>query len=311
MLACLPPWMVHGQRADVPKLVGKLVSTLSTNLQTKSGIAFAQDKWAVTRTHRSLGRAVARALKLDGIEARYSATIRNLGADFAGGAVCGGPTQDARIQKMRLRGKRINALKAKGKPVHRFFTVASLPMGMYASDINGVNPSRLYQLRGVCAAKACMGAAGGRTLGLTLEMCPSTMYDPTFRASAGPIRTWAAAVWTGRFQESLQAAFRVGSRVTSWRNCRGPAGALRLTLARIGWASVAWDRWTDEREHDILLTQVCRPCKRGRRQAAAAGHGCHPGERRPGGGDLHRSNSHGGPSAHSRARRQRRGRVSA
>ncbi len=187
----------------------------------------------------------------------------NLGVDFAAGrrrAAHGrSNTRAQRLRKGFRRRKRLKRLAAVvGGRALGIFTTGTLSGMIYGSEINGISDVELLKINRL-AAVTMRPSARGRSLSMLMALHKS----PTWRAGTAPVLQYVRAAWRamaaagdedgadltlpelrqalesldlGRLIESRRGGVGTADgKRRRWDRVRGPAGALMLSLDRIGW----------------------------------------------------------------------------
>ncbi len=132
---------------------------------------------------------------------------------------------------------------------------------VYGDDCVGVSDvTLLKRRRAVMAAVTARGR--GKDLDLALALADgsdSQRVDPAFDAHAGPIGRWADAIWHGwNSRRSMDLAIdraraRVARAAKPWLVVNGPAAAVVVTAARIGWTFRSSQEVVTDQGHTIHL----------------------------------------------------------
>ena len=207
------------------------------------GVPLKMDKTGVATSSAGLAGRLARCLGISGAGGATGCG-EFLGADFAPGRA---RRHWARTSKRRSRFraafarlKRVGTLRRAAGPRARLITTAGLlPQAAFAAEITGLTSQEWVRLRHA-AAVGLGGRCGGRST-LRLLLLDG---DPTIAAAIAPATRWAQEVWAAAMGD--QAVLSLGQLAVAhaellkrqprcWSQVRGPAGALWLTLRRMGW----------------------------------------------------------------------------
>ncbi len=202
-------------------------------------------------------------------------TALNLGVDFAAGrkrATHGKATKRSqRLATLRIKTAKLVRIKAiAGRRTPLIFMAGPLPEGIFGAAVNGLSDKEALAVRR-CAAQAFAPRAKGRSLSTLL-----LLHDmPTWRSEVEVALEYSRQLWQASLlggQPSVDGTLtlpeiaRIWHAVDTngiissdgmrrnWQAVRGPIGAMRLSLHRIGWDMV--DPFT-MRDHDgerIILT---------------------------------------------------------
>ena len=138
----------------------------------------------------------------------------------------------------------------------------ALPAATFGISSLGAADSVLQGLRrGV--ARLAFSDSKLRSAGLAFLLHGPRRLDPALEVHRAPIMAWAKTVWEGAMTLADMnsavdwAAARANHSRRPWLTVVSPAGALVLTLRRIGWAVLSAVEWLDDRRRLVRLNEVC------------------------------------------------------
>jgi hypothetical protein len=232
----------------------KLIDLIEIDLECSLSVPKASLVASSDKLLNMLGKAFG---QLKGSQNR---TVANLGIDFAAGRHRGVFSQKSirktRLLKAVLRLPRIRRLRtgtARDR-CHRLFTSGLGPAAWYGAEVYGFSDKELWHLQ-TTALATLSPQARGRSRQLTLLLAD----DQTWRPTAAPIVRWAKEVWlsvvkgppaSGAYLSlpELGTVWRAAAanRVTQWSQVRGPAGAMALSMKRLGWSATGPFTFVDD-----------------------------------------------------------------
>ncbi len=160
------------------------------------------------------------------------------------------------------------------------YTAGVAPSGDYEAAVNGLTDGEVLLLRRTAAA-AVAPRGRGRSLTMALllaelptwcsELAPALQFGrAVWRASTGATRgndldlaelarAWADLNDGGYFGKLLKAKPHAsygagGASARHWNNCRGPIGAMALSLDRVRWSIKDAFTWLDDWGQEVQLT---------------------------------------------------------
>ena len=190
----------------------------------------------------------------------------NLGIYFAGGRSRGTffkkSTAVKRVQSVKARMNRMarlsRAAKATAPKVFNTCLHSALASG---AEVQGFDNQQIRDFQHMQLTS--LGLFGkGKSRSLSLALNEGRAWEP----ATAPIQVWAKVVWNSatkqpgeRFTPSLRTLFDWWRRAqanppSNWTTCKGPFGAMRLSMLRLGWASTGPFSFQDARGqgHAIL-----------------------------------------------------------
>ena len=159
------------------------------------------------------------------------------------------------------------------------FASGVLPAIDYGVEVTGFDDRELLIVQRIGAAATSAGQSGR-----SLTANRLIHGDPTWKAMCAPAVRWQKEVWRASFMPDDTTAGPDGRRagraiipsndlrdywaaatntqhlwysadgVPAWSETRGPIGATVLSLERLGWQAVEWDRWVDDEGHEHVLS---------------------------------------------------------
>ena len=167
--------------------------------------------------------------------------VRNLGTDAGGGNRRVAATQNKRLTEALRRSERVQQLRATGAQVGRLQTSNPTAQALWSAAAIGLTPAQLQKLR-LAAARAQGKVPIGTSVPLRLAAWRVAPWlDPTVRHHHDVLLEWALAVHTRSpalctlFNAMRGALAKLSIAHRPWQKVSGPAGALLMVLARIGW----------------------------------------------------------------------------
>ena len=249
--------------ARLPKLLVDAVSKLAFELQGRLKLPVSEAKTKVLGSNFRTRREIAQGLTRLGLPFRQASQAEHLGVDFAAGRRLVWRKLSSRIHAVRRRQRQWAILRRDGGSTKKLARTGALPAMIYGTRVHGATGAQLQAIRREVAAAA--GYARGRrsiTLCFLLDGSDQRNGDPMFQLTWGPLQEWATALWDGSIpirvleQVLRNAAHALVGRTRPWARVHGPAGALLLTLRRIGWELSSARTAVDDQGHviDMLRT---------------------------------------------------------
>ena len=232
--------------------------------------------------------ALARKLRsrIGALAGAKADTIANLGIDYNGGrkrnAKGGAPNRKKRLRGAFARRTRLASLRKalSRRQLKGIFTAGVAASADYGAAVNGFTESEIVTLRRTAAAAVC---PRGRGRSLTMAMLLNGM--PTAASEIAPALQYAKNIWRATVSQARDQDLKLPdvSRLwqemeaqgyqrkllkhrdsckkpsadkssRGWSACRGPLGAMILTLDRIGWIAVDAFTWQNDWGEVIPLT---------------------------------------------------------
>ena len=215
-------------------VVGKLEGELELEVSLKKSVVVGsryQIALAIARTSRTGKLKGARATKL-------------LGTPSGGGRRRSTRALANRLSAFKRKIPRIHSLRKAGVRAQQVTRAAGTPAVTYGVEVVGMAETPLHATR-AAVARAAAPEGAGKNPDLVLWSLDGTggSLDPAFDAHVLPIKFWALAVWQRwRPHYLLARALRAGQRKLAqgrgpaWSKVAGPAAAVVLSAARLGWA---------------------------------------------------------------------------
>ncbi len=201
--------------------------------------------------------------------------VLNLGVDYAAGQPRRSHGKNCkrkkRLSTMRIKTGKLQKIRAiAGRRTSLIFMAGPLPEATYGAAVNGLSDAEVLAIRR-CAAQAYTPRARGRSLSRLLLI----EGVPTWRAEVEVILEYSRQVWRSSLLGAETAAdgtltlaqiSRLWHAVSSeglvsadggrrnWAAVRGPIGAARLSLHRVGWSMKGPFTLVDHDGEDIKLT---------------------------------------------------------
>ena len=167
--------------------------------------------------------------------------IRNLGTDAGGGNRRVAATQNKRLAEALRRSVRVQQLRTTGAKVGRLQTSNPAAQALWSAAAIGITPAHLQKLR-LAAARAQGKVPIGTSVPLRMAAWRVAPWlDPTVRHHHDVLLEWAIAIRTRSpplhtlFNAMSGALAKLSSARRPWQKVSGPAGALLMVLARLGW----------------------------------------------------------------------------
>ena len=254
-----------GGREEVAREIGEATTFYIKSLEDR-GIPVSRrrtpedppGKGTIIATDALLRDKLAPVAKKQGLT--FSLLSAQLGVDNAGGKRVVRNKQRSRLNTALRRKVKLTILKRKGADARAVALRGLQPSLAYGASCLGVGPGMLEKTR-VITSTALQGNAAGkdRTLRLWLDE-----VDPLVCFSNLALVKWARAVWEGaapktRMHRAWKNAAIQDAKANKgglWRSIRGPAGATRASLARIGWKWPSPTVFIDAAGEIVDLTKV-------------------------------------------------------
>ena len=167
--------------------------------------------------------------------------LRNLGTDTGGGSRRASATQSRRLAEALRRSARVKQLRDSGALVGRVQANNPTAQALWNSAAIGLTPEQLQKLR-LAAARSHGRVPLGTSVPLRLAAWRVALWgDPAVRHHHDVLLEWAIAVRVRSPPlHTLYTALRgslskLSSSDRPWQRVVGPAGALPMVLARLGW----------------------------------------------------------------------------
>ena len=236
-----------------------LISALEgdLNMEVSKENAGTEGKSVVLTTHKGLENRMCSAMAAMGL--RFESREKYLGIDCYGhGKRKGSYTKTKRMRLLRLRTRRMMALKKGGAEVRKVAVAGIKPSVLYGSKAMGLADGHIRALRRTISSSLA-GAHIGRSTTLRLALHRADVQQA---CDAAPLVAWAAAIWDGTMDiaELEQAWFRQQIKVgikKRWTAVSGPAGACIMTALRIGWSWPSCGTFVDPEGRLINLREIC------------------------------------------------------
>ena len=232
-----------GKRAAVERQMVGAAMDLVNELEGRLRLPISATKTVVMSSAPGISQNVVRSPRRRGLRFCAAKHSRLLGVDYACGGRRGVGVLRSRLSTPRSRLGRYRTLRRAGARTVGLAKTGAKPSITFGATVTGISDSMFKQARRLVAAAA--GCAGnGRSITLSMLLSDGSSngcLDPAFAFTEGPAKAWAREIWDGIIpfavlDRSMQRASASLHRARQpWRRVRGPAGALLLTLRRIGW----------------------------------------------------------------------------
>ena len=256
--------VVVGDVGTVANLTTRAAFSLVHAFEEGCGLPVSRTKGQVTASNSSLSHLIAK--KLRGLGCESVRAMKVLGIDTAAGK--GGLRQTQRI-RLSAFGKKLRRLGRLGQyktAGNEFANVvrASGPLVTHGSRVIGMQPSVLERMRRLLAMALPIKS---RSASLTLKYLTFKNFrlEPSFEACQGPLMFWCRLAWSYRNDRSvvfeMQNAWRtqlirLSKLQRPWGSVAGPAGAVVLTLRRLGWIASSAFSWQTDDGVEVLIREM-------------------------------------------------------
>ena len=222
------------------------------------GLPVSQPKVQLVGTDGEVLKQVARRSKT--LQKAQARSIRNLGADFAGGRRVHHKVRAARVARVVLRARRLRRLGRFGRQGLRIARTAFGPAAFFAAAISGVLPGHLRRIRAAFHS-AAVKKPGRRSVTVDLALLDKRA-EPARVAYGTPIGWLAKELSSASaprlmIRQCLHEGLRVqdeevAKALAKGRKepccihlARGPVSAAVAAARRIGWRHVQGSLWQD------------------------------------------------------------------
>eukprot|EP00959_Pyramimonas_sp_CCMP1952_P043786 915064-Pyramimonas_sp.AAC.1 len=243
-----------GTEADAARIIIAAAKMLC-RLLVRIGLELSPNKGHVIATTPKLARQVEMALSDWAF--RRARVVRQLGHDRRMGGGGRIPTHRGRVAAVGRRVPRFRRLAQGGRQMGKLFRSGGLASVGYTAKVQGMSDTQLQKVRSL-SGHAQFGSARGRsrTMEFLLSHCPRS--DPTFIADEYPLAYWMKAKWEQwvRPKAMALAFMHAQNHTKTWQSVKGPAGAVLMTLRRMGWRAESWKVWFTERGSRVDLDDI-------------------------------------------------------
>ena len=234
--------VIVGRRGTVAKIAVQAAKDLAKAFEQGCNLPVSTTKGQVTGSTMALGREIAK--KLVGLGCKAVRAMKVLGIDTAAGRGGLRATQTLRCTALGKKVLRLLRLREAG-PDWVNVVRSSAPMVTHGTRVIGLQPSVLDRMKRTLAV-ALPHRGKSASLSLRFLTSPTFRLEPSFAACEAPLLFWCRLAFDGRDDRSLtfemnrawrRQAIRLGWSKRPWSLVAGPAGAVVLTLKRLGWAA--------------------------------------------------------------------------
>ena len=259
-----------GRQGDIVEDLPAALEDLQRMVSKDLGCEVALPKEAILASDRGLLKALGRKLRAWGIGGGAVAPAApNLGIDFT----CGKKRSSARGRLSKMRARRTRAqqrvrrfllIRRHGGRRARFLYQAGVQASVaFGAEVNGLSDSEVRDLHRH-AGRLVKPWGRGRILSVALL----ASGDPVAKPAVAPAVRWVKEVWAAlmgprsagglrqltlsRLAEAWRASADRPPR--TWNQVRGPIGAARLALGRVGWEWAEPFAFVDHKGERLVVT---------------------------------------------------------
>jgi hypothetical protein len=240
--------VIVGKVGTVAKIATQAAKDLARAFEQGCSLPVSATKGQVTGSTMALGREIAKRLVKLGCKAVRAMKV--LGIDTAAGRGGLRATQNLRCTALGKKVRRLLRLRQAG-PDFVNVVRSSAPMVTHGSRVIGMQPSVLDRMKRTLAV-ALPHRAKSASLSLRFLTAPTFRLEPSFAACEAPLLFWCKLAFDARGDRSVifemnrawrRQAIRLGWSKRPWSLVAGPAGAVVLTLKRLGWVASTAFNW--------------------------------------------------------------------
>ena len=232
-----------GNRHSIAKKIVQAAKQMCQAVPEQLGAEIAWDKTGIAATSKGLAKEVA--AQLPGptpVVPQGAYTLLGVETRQAGGWRAKG-TKNVRAKRVKVADRRARKAKmftrmAGGQRAAKLFVAGVKPVAAYAAEVTGICTSMLERLRTwFVALRMAKPSGASKAAALLLH------GDPMAPLAVAACHRWAKEAWgtgvdpSGRLRATeLQKLYWAAPSPKKWRQVRGPLGATKQELQRIGWS---------------------------------------------------------------------------